>query len=148
MKGNLWTVLAVACALALLIPIVHGGASDAATPDNATESATVDYDTNYNLANDPDTVFEYEAFTVSSGGTQLDRGSDYLVNETAGEIDWQNTTATTDGDSASVEYNFTTLDDTTQNQVDLLATMGSWVGLLVLVVGMGYLIILIGGGSF
>lgn len=148
MKGNLWTVAVLACALALLIPIAHGGFASAADTKTANETTTVDYDQPYTLGESPDEIYEYESFTVSANNTTLTRGTDYLVNESAGELDWQNTTVTSNGDAADVNYTFAVHDQRTQAQADLLATAGTWAGFLVVISALGYIVILMGGGSF
>lgn len=148
MKGNLWTVVLIACALALLVPIVNGGYADAATTEVANETATVDYDQAYSLGQSPADVYEYGSFDVDANGTNLTRGTDYLVNETSGQLDWLNTTATTDGDTAAVNYSYSAHDQQTTIQADILQTVGSWIGLLVMLFGLGYIIVLMGGGSY
>lgn len=144
MKGSLWTVIVIACALALVVPLVNGGLADAETTDR-TESATVDYDVNYTLAVDGS---EYPSLSVTTNTTTLTNGTDYLFDAEAATIDWQNTTATTDGEAATIEYTAVDRTQTTENVVTILETAGSWAGFLLLIAAMGYIVVLMGGGGF
>jgi len=144
MQGRLWTVVAIACVLALAVPVVNGGYTDAAGAD-ANETATVDYSTDYDLTTDG-TEFVVESIQASSG--QLTAGEDYIADEDAGAIDWQNTSATTDGESVDVYYQALQPDSDTQQGRDLLATAGVWLGFALLIAAAGYIVVLIGGGDF
>lgn len=150
MKGNLWTVIALALALAVLVPVVNIGFANAAQNGVANESTAIDFSQNYTLEESPDDVFEYGNFTVidEGSGNELVRGSDYLIDETAGELDWQDTVNTTDGNQSSVNYTYEFHDGTTDAQNRVLTTAGVWVGYILIAAALGYLVILTGGGSF
>jgi predicted lipoprotein len=139
----MWTVAVIACALALLVPLVHGALADAET-DSVEETVTVDYDTNTTLNQ---TGSSYE-LTVTVDGTELDNGTDYVFDPGAASIDWQNTTASSGGDTATLSYDVVDRTQTTDRTVDILATTGSWAGFLLMIAALGYLVTLIGGGGF
>jgi hypothetical protein len=144
MKGRLWTVVAIACVLALAVPVINGGYTEAVGADT-NETATVDYDTDTQLAADG-TEYVVESIQASSG--QLTAGEDYTVDEDTGTVDWLNTSATTDGESVDVFYTALQPESDTQQGRDILATAGVWVGFALLISAMGYIVVLMGGGDF
>lgn len=150
MKGNLWIVGTIALALALAVPAINIGFSQAAVADSATENTTIDYQTNYTLANDD--PYEYTSLNVSSNGSELEQGLDYLFNESEGTINWQNTAETSDGDDATVSYEYRDHDEQTTIQADILRMVSAPIGLLLLITALGYLVVLTfrgaGGGGF
>lgn len=134
MKGNLWTLVVVACALALVAPAVNVAyVEEAPQGFDASEETTVDYNQNYTLeTNDP---IAYESLTATlDDGTELTEGSDYLFENSTGTLDWQDTSTTTDGDAVTVEYSFEDRSETTETQANLLRPLATVIGLLFLVV--------------
>ncbi len=97
-------VAVVILLLGLAVPALATAYDYAGTPMEYEESVTVDY------ANDSEVVENatLEGYgddpTVTVDGVELVRGTDYLWNDSAGSIDWQNTSNTSDGDSARVQY--------------------------------------------
>jgi len=146
MNGTLWTVVVLALALALAVPVVNGGVTNAANSTAVAETTQVDYTTNYTLQRTD--TFGVENLTVEVNGSTLTEGSDYLFDEPARTIDWQNTAATSSGDQANISYDVLTHSERTQDIRRLLATVGGWAGLLVAIAALGYLVTLIGGGDF
>jgi len=144
MKGSIWTVAVVACALALLVPLSGTALVDSAAGFDASENTTVDYDVNYSLENDD--VFSYTDNTVTAGGSELEAGTDYEFLNESGEINWINTTATTDGEDVQVQYSFEDATDRTKTQRDLLGLFGPWIGLLLVVVSLGTVLKMTFGG--
>lgn len=141
MRGNLWTLVVIALVLALALPAVNIGFANAAQPGDSLENTTVDYDQNYTLEDND--VYEYTSLTVTANGTQLSEGTDYTFDADNGTIDWLDTLATTDGDDATVEYDYTDHDETTSNQRRLLQTIATPVGFLAMLIAFGYLLVLI-----
>lgn len=144
MKGRLWTVVAIACVLALAVPVVNGGYTEAAGT-NATDATTIDYDADYQLATDGES---YVVEKVNTSTTRLTQGTDFTVNSDTGTIDWLNTSATTDGESVEIQYTALQPDSDTQQGKQILATAGVWLGFALLIGAMGYIVVLIGGGDF
>lgn len=144
MQGRLWTVVAIACVLALAVPVVNGGYTEAVGADQ-NETATVDYQNDTTL-NASGTEYVVKSIQASSG--QLVEGTDYVVDESAGTVDFQDTPATTDGETVDVFYEALQPDSDTQQGRDILATSGTWLGFALLIGAMGYIVVLIGGGDF
>jgi len=95
MKGSLWTVAVLACALVLAVPLVNAAAQTTGINESVSETATVDYTQNYTLANNDSQSFG-ELTVDNSSGVRLTNGSeaDYLFNRNDGTIDWDMTTKT------------------------------------------------------
>lgn len=147
MQGNLWTVAVLACALALVVPFVGTGLDDATVPREATEEAEVDYSNPYELGQQD--VEGYRNLTITnSSGVVLANGTDYDFNKTAGEVDFKMTQNTTSGELVSVEYIYLTHTQAQETGESVLESMAPWLGLSLLIAAMGYLIILLSGGSF
>jgi len=142
MQGRLWTVVAIACVLALAVPVVNGGYTEAAGTD-ATDSTTIDYSADYQLATDGD---GYVVERVNTSSATLTEGEDYTVN--GATIEWQNTSATTDGEAVDIQYQALQPDSDTRQGKQILGTAGVWLGFALLIGAMGYIVVLIGGGDF
>jgi hypothetical protein len=148
MKGSLWTVAVLACALVLAVPLVNAAAQTTGINESVSETATVDYTQNYTLANNDSQSFG-ELTVDNSSGVRLTNGSeaDYLFNRNDGTIEWDSTTKTSSGEVVTINY---TYQDQTERQDAASSTLlafGEFVGFLLLVAGMGYLVILMVGGS-
>jgi hypothetical protein len=144
MQGRLWTVVAIACVLALAVPVVNGGYTEA-TGTDATDSTTIDYSADYQLATDGD---EYVVERVNTSSATLTEGDDFTIDGEAGTIDWLDTSATTDGENVTVEYQALQPDSDTRQGKEILGTAGVWLGFALLIGAMGYIVVLIGGGDF
>jgi hypothetical protein len=142
MQGRLWTVVAIACVLALAVPVVNGGYTEAAGTD-ATDSTTIDYSADYQLATDGNS---YVVERVNTSSATLTQGEDFTVN--GGTIDWRNTPATTDGEAVDIAYTALQPDTDTRQGKQILGTAGVWLGFVLLIGAMGYIVVLIGGGDF
>ncbi len=152
MKGNLWTVVVVALFLAILLPAVNLGYQDTTKTATAnTEAVTVDYSENTTVDNaDTATSFyDNETIQTDGGNTTLEDGIDYEWNTTTGEIQWLNTTATTDGDTATITYTYQYHGQTTSNIAALLQPWGTILGVFLFVTVLGYFVnAALGGGGF
>jgi len=142
MQGRLWTVVAIACVLALAVPVVNGGYTEA-TGTNATDSTTIDYSSDYQLATDGE---GYVVERVNTSSATLTEGEDYTVD--GGTIDWLNTSATSDGEAVDIQYQALQPDSDTRQGKQILGTAGVWLGFALLIGAMGYIVVLIGGGDF
>jgi hypothetical protein len=152
MKGNLWQVIVVVLALALLLPVADAGLERTAFAANETDQGlTVDYDAPAELSVQPQgDVYEYQSLNVTDNGTTLTAGSDYAFNESEGAIYWINdsTNSISDGDTYTASYQYLTHDDDTQAVDDVLSRLAIPLGFLLLIVAMGWLVTLIGGGDW
>lgn len=146
MKGNVWTVVVIALALAFLVPVINVGYANATEQRVANESTTVDYSSNYTLGQQA--VDSYGELTVRANAAELANGTDYVFHPDTGNgtIDWQDTAATSDGDAATVNYTYQVHDQGTEDQRRILATIGPWIGTLLLVAVAGTIIRFLGGG--
>jgi len=121
--------------LILAVPALTTAHTYAGTPLNYEDTATVDYTTDYGVSQNATVEGYSENVTIVVDGTTLEDGTDYTWNSTAGTIDWQNTTATTDGDSASIEYRAYQRTQETATSWMLLAPLMSLFGLFGFIAG-------------
>jgi len=135
MRGNTWQFVALAIALALVVPAVNVAFADAASPFVANETTNIDYDVNYTLENDD--AYDYTSLTVKDAGATLDEGDDYTFDESTATIDWLSSPDTTDGDEVTVNYTYDDHTQQTENQSDVLQTFGYWLGWLLLIGAVG-----------
>lgn len=147
MQGNLWTVAVLACALVLLIPLAGAGYDDATQPREANETAEVVYSNPYELQQQD--VAGYGNLTVTnSSGTQLVNTTDYTFDRGNGEVDFSNTSKTSSGELVTVNYTFFVHTEAQRTSETVLASLAPWLGLLLVVAAMGYLFVLVAGGTF
>jgi len=148
MKGSLWTVAVLACALALAVPLVNSAAQTTGINESVSETATVSYTQNYTLANNDSQSFG-ELTVDNSSGVRLINGSenDYVFNRTAGTISFDATTRTSSGEVVTINYSYQDQTERQDTASSTLLAFGEFVGFLLLVAGMGYLVILMVGGS-
>ena len=101
------------------------------------ESVTVDYSTAQSV---DESGLQYEdSVTVhNASGDVLDAGTDYEWNETTGDVTFLNSSATTDGESAAISYQYRQTSaehDAVAWTTNALGTVLTW-GLIIL--GAGY----------
>lgn len=103
---------------ALVILIVVGflvGVAPAALADGAQttavtdESITVDYQNTTSVAENG--VSYNASVTITADGTTLSEGTDYDWNATTGAVTWYNTSSTSDGQEALIDYGVDQLTD-------------------------------------
>jgi hypothetical protein len=146
MKGSLWTVAVLACALALLVPLGNTAYDGASQEFDATENTTVDYNSDYELEH-PDAE-SYSSLTVTnSSDATLVEGTDYDFDGTNATIAWLNTTSTSSGETVTVAYSYVDHSDAQETSNRVLGLLGPWIGFSLLIAAMGYLVILMVGGS-
>jgi hypothetical protein len=148
MKGNLWQVVVIALALALALPLfVNGGFAAAADRSEVNETATVNFNASYEVSN-ADAFALNESITVTQNSTELSSGVDYTWNQSTGTVSWLDDGAATE-DQATVQYSYRDHSSRTTLVAQLLEANATWIGLLLLIVAMGFLkIFAIGGGGF
>jgi len=140
MKGNIFGVVVIACVLGLGVAAINSGYSSAAEPGNATEQTQIDYDVNYTLQENPD-PYEFTRLNVTSNGSDLREGTDYQFDTVNGTIIWEDTALTSDGENATVAYDFRDHSQTTTNQADILRLVASPLGFVFLMVSLGTLLV-------
>lgn len=97
-------VAVVVLLLLLAVPALSTAHAAAGTPFDYSEELTVDYG-NESAVSENATVEGYsENVTIVVDGTTLEDGTDYSWNDSAGTVEWYNTTNTSDGDSATIDY--------------------------------------------
>jgi hypothetical protein len=147
MKGNIWQVAVIALFVSLVMagPMV---AFEGATHDNTQfdESVTVDYDQEVSVDNDA-VRYNDTAVIRDDANNKLEDGTDYDWNATSGNITFQNTSATSEGDTVFADYQYETRDEHTQNIGSLFASLDVVIGLLLLMFGVGAAYTIAGGGG-
>jgi len=97
-------VAVVILLLVLAVPALATANELAGTPLEYSEQVTVDYSTDSSVSESATVEGYSETVTITADGTQLVAGTDYVWNDSAGTVDWQDTTNTTAGQTASIEY--------------------------------------------
>lgn len=98
-------VAVVILLLTLSVPALATAYDYAGTPYEYEETLTVDYTTPSQVSEGATATEGYGSNeTITVGGTQLVEGDDYRWNKSSGEVTWLNTSATSDGDSATITY--------------------------------------------
>lgn len=103
--GDTVTQLAVVILLLILaVPALATAHEFAGTPIAYEEDATVDYASDYQVAQNATVEGYGDEPVVVVDGDELARGEDYRWDDDAGTVDWVNSTNTTSGDTALVQY--------------------------------------------
>lgn len=152
MRGTLGAVLAVAVLGGLLLPAVGGVYADQQTAvetENAT--VTVDYNNSTTVPSEPyDLVYDNE--TVTANSTTLTEGTDYDYDNASRELAFTDTTATSSGDDATIEYAYRVeaRSQTTTALAGVLTALQSFVWVLALAAAGGVVLahLYSGGGGF
>lgn len=105
---GLFTILIVLLGLGVLFAggtnVAYEGATDEFSVTN--ETISVDYSDRVAVEK-RGTAFQYmENVTVYANGTELTAGTDYVWHDINGTIDWYDTANTTDGDTATISYEY------------------------------------------
>jgi len=148
MRGNLWQTVVIALALALLLPLFLNGAfGNAASQYNASESTVVDYESDYAVAED---AYAYnQSITIVQNGSELDAGSDYSWDADAGVVDWLENGSADEGSETTIDYQYRDHSERTTLVAWIFEMNAAWIGLLLLIVAMGFLkVFAIGSGGF
>lgn len=145
MKGNIWQVAVVALACALALPALNVAQTNATVQGAENESVTVDYTNNSTVS--ADAVSFNETVTITSEGTTLTDGTDYEWYHETGTVEWYNTSSTTEGDTAWVDYTYQYRTQETEDVSGMLASVSPVLGLLLLITGLGALLVISWGGG-
>lgn len=138
-ENSLWAFAVVILFLAVLVPSLNFAANDNTeirTVEN--ESVTVNYSepSQVDPALEP-LGFEPNATVFNSSGAELVNGTDYEWRPTNGTIAWFNTTSTTDGESASVTYEYHARSQRTRDINGVMFVLGKALPFLVIIAGVG-----------
>lgn len=103
-------MIALVVILVLFVPAISASLGSSAQSDAGTvaenvtgESLTVDYDDPTGVAESGDAYSE--TITIrDENGTELEDGIDYRWNDRTGVVDWIDTTETSDGENATIDY--------------------------------------------
>lgn len=151
-RGGLWTVFLVAVVVTVIfvgaVNLGAGAEEVRETADN--ESITVDYDNGTSVYTPADAVNVSETVTVrNSSGDELTAGTDYGWHPENQSLTWYDTPATTDGETATVTYDYGRPADTTRDIRQVLQPLATIVGLLLFVAAGGAVVsIMNDGGGF
>lgn len=139
---HLWTLIVL-----LLGVFMLGVGGMQAGYDNATESfeitgeaATVDYDQETSLSKSGEAESFNESITVTVDGSELAEGTDYEWHPSRGNVSWINTSATTEGDSASIDYEYTDHPEATQFSFDMFHIVLLFVAFMMLYVSLKWVL--------
>lgn len=97
-------VAVVILLLLLAVPALATAHEYAGTPFEYQESITVDYSSATNVSENATVEGYGENVTIVVDGTELVAGSDYAWDDSDGQVTWYNSSNTTDGDAATIEY--------------------------------------------
>jgi len=97
-------VAVVLLLLVLAVPALATAHEFAGTPLDYEETLTVDYTSDSSVSENATVEGYSETVNISANGEQLTEGTDYRWNESAGTVTWLDTSATSDGDSATINY--------------------------------------------
>lgn len=97
-------VAVVILLLALAVPALATAYDYAGTPYGHSETLTVDYSAASEVSENATTEGYRDTATITVNGTTLTDGVDYQWNTSSGEVTWFNTTNTSSGDTATIEY--------------------------------------------
>lgn len=78
------------------------------------EAATVDYESETNLSKSGAAESFNRSITVTVDGSELSEGDDYEWHPDRGNVSWINSTATSDGDTAFIDYQYDDHPEATQ----------------------------------
>lgn len=109
MQGDSDTITQLAVVILLLgmaVPTLGTAYSSAGSPVEFEDTTTIDYQNNTDLTAKA-TSEGYAVDQITANDTTLTDGTDYEANLTAGSINWLNTSTTSSGDTATIEYRAT-----------------------------------------
>lgn len=138
-------VAVVILLLSLAAPALITAHDYAGTPIEYSEDVSVDYTSDSEVAANATQEGYSESVTITtSSGDTLAAGSDYAWNASTGTISWYNTSNTTSGATATVEYGAHQRTANTQVAWTILAPLMSLFGLFGFVAGVRGLLTYIG----
>lgn len=135
MQGDSDTITQLAVVILLLgmaVPTLGAAYSSAGSPVEYEDTAAIDYQTDTDLTADA-TSEGYAVDKITANETTLTEGTDYEANLTAGSIDWLNTSTTSSGDTATIEYLATQRSAETETAYSIIAPLMGLFGVFALV---------------
>lgn len=147
---SIWKVGALLLVAVVVLPTlsIAWSSGSLSAQGVANEPITVDYGTNTSVDNA--SAVEYsDSVTITFNGSTLEAGTDYVWNATSGEVDWKNTAATTDGDTAHIDYTYYYRTEATTLIGGVIRPFGRVLALLLVaaIVMGGYKFATAGGGA-
>lgn len=97
-------VAVVLLVLVLSVPALATAHEYAGTPLSYEESLTVDYNQSSAVSENATVEGYGTSPTIVVDGSELNSGTDYRWNDAAGSVTWLNTSNTSSGDSAQIDY--------------------------------------------
>jgi len=96
------------------------------------ESITVNYSDAVLVEQRPESVEYGDSVTVyNASGAELVAGTDYAWDASNGAVEWFNTNATTDGETAAITYSYTAFPGPTLAMNSTVKVLGAVLGLVV-----------------
>lgn len=101
------------------------------------ESITVDYTSPQSVS---ESGLEYDdtVAVYNSSGAQLDAGADYEWDATAGNVTFQNTSTTSDGETATVTYQYRAASEQHETRAGIAGFVGQALTWLLVLLAGGY----------
>lgn len=123
MKGNVWTVFATIIFLALVLTTVNIGYESATTTKTIqNETVTVDYDEHISVDLNA-TSYKDNEKAYNKTEDRLEEGTDYDWNTKTGNISFFNTSATEEGQNATITYTGFVRSQSTDNVASILGSI-------------------------
>jgi len=104
---------------------------------DATESVTVDYN-NSSVVSESGLRYSDTVTVTNASGSELSEGSDYNWNAEAGELDFINTSSTSDGESATITYEYREASDQQRTVATVVQSLGLPLVVLLFLLAGGY----------
>lgn len=137
---TVWTLAVVFLFVAVVLPGLNAAGNDnTALLSVENESVTVDHG-NVTAVDPPHEAlgFEPNATVFNESGAELVNETDYTWHPSNGTVEWFNTANTTDGETATITYEFTARTERTRGINRVMSVLGNaWFGVILLIVGVG-----------
>lgn len=136
-SATVFELAVVVVGIVLFLTMASGAYADATVNKSIdNQTVTVDYTNDSQL--DAVDVVEYRNATVfNSSGDELTEGTDYNYSKQNGSVDWINTTATTEGSTATVSFDYATHQEEARLVASIVEPLSAVMGLLPWLVGVG-----------
>lgn len=118
MGDSKFGALVILVIVGFIVGVFPATLADGATTTTVTdESITVDYQNTTSVAEDG--VSYNQTVTITVDGTTLTDGTDYDWNATTGAVTWYNTSATSDGETALIDYGVEQVTESSRQLADI-----------------------------
>jgi hypothetical protein len=136
MSNDLFGVVAVLLVVGVGVVAFTPAFASGSDRVTAVDTLTVDYSGEQSVS---ESGLRYaDSVIVTENGTQLEPDVDYQWNETAGNVSFVNTSATTSGDSVEVEYQYRQADARQQTIGGVVEALGIPLTFLLFLLAGGY----------